>query len=58
LSTIPGRGAYLKFYPIMSTTSPGNITYLLRWGTCEEKENLAHLTGVELNPCPPNQPGQ
>lgn len=51
-----GTNPSLIFYPVKNGP---RVTYRLIWGDCDNlPANLAQLAGEELNPCPPNQPGQ
>jgi hypothetical protein len=57
LDRLTGKGSHLLFYPKISTRYPGNVTYLIKWGTCDEKiADFNLLVGEELNPSPPADP--
>ena len=58
-----GANPSLLFYPIKREEGGTRVTYRLRWGNCDDlpgheamKAELLNA-GDELNPCPPNQPG-
>ncbi len=55
-----GANPSVLFYPVQSGENGKRVTYRLVPGNCASipSEADADLTGEELNPCPPNQPGQ
>lgn len=53
----------LLFYPVKSGDNGQRITYKLIWGDCNSLPKKADVqllfaAADQLNPCPPNQPGQ